>query len=279
MTRPLSFAEYTARSGISQSALKPILTSPAHYQHSLKSPRKDTPALRFGRAADVAAFEPHRFALDFAVAPSNDDGAINRRTKVGKAQWQTLLDANAGKTLLSADEHNRAWIVGEVARTHPVTRDYMTRGEQQVIIEWTDKATGIRCKGRADIVNDAIVDLKSTLSVDKFQFGRDMAKWLYHFQGAFYRTGWHEMTGEWLDFVDVAVEKFEPFDAGAFTVTGDWLQRGNELVRQALDTYARCRDAGQWPGRYSAPIEAVMPRSAMPWEEGADFEIINEEAA
>lgn len=289
MTQPLTFAAYDALPGLSQSRLKPILVSPLEYQRALKQPRKDTPALRFGRAVDVAAFEPMRYALDFAVLPVKPPADMNLTTAEGKARrkawneahpedadlspddWRAKVWAaeHAGKTILSLDEHARAWECGAVLRSHPLTRRYFAGGKVQEVIAWTDKATGIACKGRIDLLPDCepcIVDAKSTRSVDRAAFNRDIARFGYHFQGAFYRIGWHAMHGEWLPFKDIAVESFEPHDVGVFNLTGDALQRANDLVRQALDTFARCRDSGRWPGRYEMEEDMALPSWALPFD-------------
>lgn len=296
MTRPLPFADYDAIPGLSQSALKPILTSPLEYQRQQRIKRKETPALRFGRAVDCAAFTPRDYAIEFSVLPSGPlPDSLHLGKPEGKARKAAWIEAHPedaeisgdewrakvwtaehpGVTALSRDEHDRAWHLGEILHEHELTRDYFKGGRVQVVIEWTDKATGIKCKGRADLLPNCapcIVDLKSTRSADRHRFGADIAKFGYHFQGSFYRTGWHEMTGEWLDFKDVAIESLEPHDVGVFLIDGDALQKGNELVRKALDTYARCRDSGKWPGRYSGEESAMLPVYALAYEadEAAD---------
>ena len=258
---PLPFGEYAAQEGLSQSALKPILTSPAHFQQSLKAARKDTPALKFGRAADIAAFEPHRFALEFAVEPEND-GSINRRTKKGKEQWKALIAAIGNRALLTRDEHDRAWACGEAVRSS-FAAPYLV-GRKQSALKWTDERTGLLCKARLDVDGDDFTsDLKTCLSVDAGSFGRDVAKYLYHFQASYYRQGVRAVRGRYLPYFLVAVEKFPPHDVGVFEVDGDALQRGNELVRLALDRYAACVKSGKWPGRYSRPESVDFPKYAM----------------
>lgn len=262
MTRPMPWAEYDALPGLSQSAAKPLLKSQAHYKASLSAPRKQTPALRFGSAADMAAFEPHLFAKSFVVSPE-----IDRRTKDGKATWATFLEACGDKTVLTADEHDRAWACGEAVRECEWARDYL-RGEMQAVLQWTDPETGVLCKGRADVLGEGFLsDLKTTMSVDADAFGRDVAKFLYNFQAAYYRRGYHVMTGRWVDFYLVAVEKFPPHDVGVFLVDGNALQRGNEMVSLALQRYAAGEKSGKWEGRYSGVQSVKFPRYAMAMDE------------
>lgn len=272
MSRSLPFADYAAIDAVNQSSLRVIVDkSPLHYQHALRSPRKDTPALRFGRAVDVAAFTPRDYATQFIVTPD-----IDRRTKDGKAAWAAFLELAGDKTLLTEEEHRRAWDCGEAVRSHRATGPLLATGDPQVTLEWTDAATGVRCKARLDLVNSAIVDLKTSQSTDPRAFGQSVHKYGYHFQAAFYRAGWHAVHGEWLDFLLAVVESGEPHDCAAFAVEGDALQRGNELVRQALDTYARCRDAGRWPGRCEEVQSVQFPRYAMAFDEGPAFEIVDD---
>lgn len=275
MSRPMAFEDYAEIDAVNQSTLKILVDkSPLHYQHALAHPRKDTPALRFGRAVDVAAFTPRDYATQFVIAPD-----VDRRTKDGKAAWAAFLEVAGDKSILTEAEHKRAWDCGEAVRAHRATGPLLATGDPQVTLEWVDEATDVRCKARLDLVNSAIVDLKTALSADRRTFGRAVASYGYHFQASWYRQGWHVVHGEWLDFVLAVVESGEPHDCAAFRVEGDALQRGNELTRQALDTYARCRDAGRWPGRCEELQSVDFPRYAMPFDEGPDFELTDSEEA
>ncbi len=289
MTLPIPWAEYDALPGLSQSALKPILVSGLEFQRFLKVKRKETPALRFGRALDCAAFTPQDYAIEFVVLKGAKDPSLNLSKPEGKQrraqwseqhpeddalspdEWRAKVQAaeHPGKSILTRDEHDRAWHCGEILRGHPLTRDYFRGGRMQVVLDWIDEKTGLRLKGRIDLLPDCrpcIVDLKSTKSVDAGSFGRDIARFGYHFQAATYRTGWHEMTGEWRDFKDVAIESLDPFDVGVFNIDGDALQKGNEMYRKALDRYAAYSASGIWPGRHQSEESASLPIHALVYD-------------
>ncbi len=299
----MSYEEYDAIDAMRQSTIKHILVSPKRFKRLLGVEQKETQALRFGRAADVAAFEPHRFALQFAVEEEGEaDRTLNRSTLEGKArekewlaavpgrtkikdaeEWKRTLwqEAHPGRTQLSRDEHDRAWKCGEIIRRHPLTAPYFRDGGLvQVALEWTDPATEIRCKARIDLLSQhgpTIIDMKTCRTADRRLFGAQVNQLGYHFQGAWYRDGWKACFGEYLPFKLAVIESDGDHDVGLFGLEGDALQQGNDLVRKALDTYARCRDSGQWPGRYSEEEPIQLPAYAMAMEDGGEFSVTESE--
>jgi hypothetical protein len=115
--------EYRAFPAFNQSAAKHILTSPAHYQAYINTPQEETKALRFGTFVHSAVLEPHTLDDLYATAPDCD-----RRTKEGKAAWAEFATANAGKTILDAEESAIGHLVASHARlalkTHGVPVSY-----------------------------------------------------------------------------------------------------------------------------------------------------------
>ena len=60
---------YDAIDATRWSMLKLMAKSPAHYHQALLESRKDTTALKFGRAVHLACLEPERFIRETSPTP------------------------------------------------------------------------------------------------------------------------------------------------------------------------------------------------------------------
>lgn len=258
-TSGLSFPAYQALPGVNWSTLKHMADSPLHYRHHLTTPRSDTPAMRFGRAVHTAVLEPDRFPLEHIIWDGGD-----RR---GNA-WKEFAAANADRTILKTDEYAACLAVRDAVRAYAPAANLL-RGESEVSIEWTDAETGIACKARLDHIHaGAIVDLKSTSSVDAHDFERTAADLLYHGQLSMYRRGLAACGADFCDDapVIIAVESSAPYDVAVFEPTDDALRIGDGLVSDLLFRLAECRARDSWPGRFDGPQPLTLP----PWLMGDD---------
>jgi hypothetical protein len=109
VSRELSNEEYHAdTSAISKSGLDLVHRSPAHYYAAKLDPdrpaeKKDTPALRFGRAFHTLVLEPDLFFQEYAVLPEK----VDRRTKAGKEAWAEFEAELGGREALTAEDGQR----------------------------------------------------------------------------------------------------------------------------------------------------------------------------
>src|SRR5688572_5191051 len=115
----MTFAEYTAAEGISNSMLKDIgePNTPAHFhaKHIAKwTQQEDTPALGFGRAFHCATLEQELFDDLYVVKPEG----LSLATKDGKAwrsQWET-------QEVLSFEDGDRILRMRTSVTMHPDAR-------------------------------------------------------------------------------------------------------------------------------------------------------------
>jgi exodeoxyribonuclease VIII len=122
----------------------------------------------------------------------------------------------------------------------------------EVSFFWTDPATGIQCKGRADLVVPsyrAIVDIKSTVDAAARPFARDCRRYGYDIQAVTYLDGWKLAGGEPIDnFVVIAVEKEPPYMAAAYEFSLDDLDAARDERARLMSIYDECRRSDSWPG-------------------------------
>jgi hypothetical protein len=137
------------------------------------------------------------------------------------------------------------------------------------VITWTDRETGVACKGRIDAISpDAVVDLKGTRDLGRFTI--DAARLEYHGQSAFYRDGAYEadIVKPGVASYIVAVETAPPYDVGVFLLPSEVIEEGRSLYRSYLELWQQCSRTDTWPGLYPVPTELELPAWAWSGEDG-----------
>lgn len=242
--------DYRRQPGESQSHLKSILHSPAHYKASSKRRFKASSAMTIGTATHCKALEGEEtFKANFILKPDH----IKYTTKEGK-EWR---DANSKKTILANDGFDRQWdsVIGmteslqQMEWFDPNQKDY--RKYNEVSFYWEED--GIKCKARLDrilVLDDEVhvLDLKTTdsISVDKFQ--SKVVDLGYDFQAGWYSHAAQLVYNKPVRFTFVAVERSEPWSVGIYEVPPEMLEEARRKNRKALATLRTCLDSGEWPG-------------------------------
>lgn len=254
--------DYRRQPGESQSHLKSILLSPAHYQANRKRRFKASTVMTIGTATHCKALEgDETFEANFVLKPDN----IKYTTKEGK-EWR---DSQGKKTILVNDGYDRQWdsVIGMTESLRalewfdPKQKDY--RKYNEVSFYWEDD--GIKCKARLDriLVTDDevhVIDLKTTdsISVDKFQSKAvDLG---YDFQAGWYSYAAELVYQKPVRFTFVAIERNEPWSIGIFEVPPDMLQEARRKNILAVQTLKKCIETNHWPAVDPEPRMLEYPR-------------------
>lgn len=246
------FANYSKIDAVNWSLLKFMRVSPLHYRHAVDSPPEDTTRFGIGRAIHTAILEPHRLSTDYAVF----DGA----RRAGKV-WDKFEAENDTKTILKRDEWTLVESVARRVEKDEVAQEWLGRGKALIerSITWKDPATGIMCKARPDAVHSAILDVKSTSTIDERAFIALATRMGYFGQLAFYRRGYRVLTKMNLPCAMMPVELAAPHDVGVFVIDEDSLRVTDEEITRLLAKVAECRKANEWPGRYQKARTMMLP--------------------
>lgn len=244
---------------VSWSTLNAARVSMLHYRHWLTVEREDTAAMLLGRAVHTAVFEPHKFALDYVVAPD-----VDRRTKAGRESWAEFQASVDGKDVLTAEQNATAWEIGTAVRRSPVVRRYLDSGRPEVAIEWTDRETGLPCRGRVDWLTGAgvLCELKTARMITERPFASTAWRLGYFHQVALYSMGLESITGTPPPIKFIAVENVPPYDCGVLAPSEDSIYAAGEEVRSLLVKVNRARRLDEWPGQYTEEVELHAPRWA-----------------
>jgi len=278
--------EYRAWQLPSYSGLKILALggTPAHYwgyTHATK--KKTSRAMEFGSIAHRAILEPQWFEL---TQPLPED--IPKR--VG-TKYKELLEANPGVSYLPNGEwtdflaaKESAMIIRERVMCHPIAWELVERSKPEVSFAWTDPDTGVRCKGRTDLLADSIVDIKTSSRSGQYQMAKS-AYWTgYHIQAAMYTDAITILRGEdpqlnpvrfWFLFIEKDLPHLiSLFDGHAAydercddCVPRGYLEFGRRKYKEALSIIKKCEETDAWDGYSFEPREMVIPKYAG-WEDG-----------
>lgn len=252
--------DYAAIDAINFSTLKYMAQSPRHYLHALKHGTVETPSMGRGTAGHIAALEPERFALEYAI--------FDGKRRAGKAwdEFKADADSRGLRVLKEADLHE-AFEIRDAVRADAAASAYLSNGHAEVTVVWQDEETGLLCKGRVDFLrNDCVVsDLKISADVEPFMFGRSCARLQYHVQAAMYVDGLEAVTKQAHSHRIIAVESKRPHDVIVYRLGEDVLGPGRDAYRSMLAKVKECRQEKYWPGR-SGGLE--LPFELPPWALG-----------
>lgn len=243
---------YHSGPGISKSGLWTIYTqSPAHYKFA---ERKETKAFDFGTACHFAILQPELFE------PRVMRGPMDRRGNNWKdAQAEA---ANSGRLLLTSPDYDDVMVIRDSVHADQFLNALIVNPHSEIEHSsyWIDPETGALCRSRPDLYRadlGVMVDVKSTVSAHPEAFARSVVNYGYHAQEAWYTDG-HVANGRPVNgFVFLAWEKASPFVTARYELPPSIVDEGRAICRKALQRYAECAAANEWPG-YSGEITELQ---------------------
>jgi hypothetical protein len=231
-------SEYHAQPALSSTMIRNLLRSPQHAEFQLQNP-VETKALTLGEAVHTAILEPTRFKKEYIKAP---------KARKGSKEHNGFLEANPNKMVLTPKEFDDCVGMEKAVRNHPTAKQMLRRAtgddvEVSVYGRWFGEVNVLPVRCRCDVLLDnAIIDIKSTTDASPSGFTNAVANYGYHIQAAFYQAIVRQFTGEHLPFRFVAVEKTAPYLVGVYELDDDSLSYGYEQVRRAISIFERCRE-------------------------------------
>ena len=140
---------------------------------------------------------------------------------------------------------------------------------------WSQDSSGLTKRCRLDNYideADIVVDLKTTECAAPGVFSRDIWKYQYHVQAAYYTDVVKEVTGRDCSFFIVAVEKSKDCDVTVHLVGQEALAHGRALYRRWLSDYAEAVASRTWRGYEQAihtyGVPAWVKDDSLEWEVG-----------
>lgn len=243
------FSVYAGLAGHSWSSIKEIGKSPRRYRWRRDNPRPDTAGLGVLRGVHARILEPDVYATEFAVY----DGRRDKRAKA----YQAFLDEHDGATILNPKEAAEIEEAAAAVLAYPPAAALLghPNAHTEVTMVWDDPATGLRCKGRADLLviadgRASLIDLKTVRRIGP-RFARDAADLGYHGQLAHYAAGLLAVMPSLSEVRTglLAVEGSDERDVGLYMLTDADEYAGRQYRDGLLSTLAGCLERDEWPGQ------------------------------
>jgi len=247
----MSAKDYFKHEALSNSGIKEILRSPAHYHHWFHNPKDDTPALRMGRALHQKILEPHR----------NDDVIVFSQTKTfnSKAGEAFLAQYGDSHICLTVDENIMVCnMVASLHREVGIMRLIESCRREVEIYSLMETSHGpIATKVMADALSERLIlDLKTTdKSADEFEW--EARRWKYDIQAAWYTDRAEAWDGRPREFHFIVIEKNPPYGILMYEAKDTMIERGREKCREAAETYGRCKALNLWPAYDTRVIRSL----------------------
>ena len=262
--------EYRQAEGLSGNSLKWLFKSPAHYLHNKLNPKEPTPAQIFGTLCHKAVLQFDDFFNDYAIFDENElidwslcrnkDGSeskVKRNTEYYKGEIAKFHVDNAGKILITNDDYTKAINIRKAVQNSKSAMGYLQGGVAEKAIFWD--YGGVKCKGLLDKVNNAIIDIKTTVNAQPYAFAKTIFDNGYHLQLSHYQLGYKILYGKELPVVFIAIESEPPFGLGVYRMSQDALDLGLATNESLYKTYAECEKTGIWTAYRDSVEEIDLP--------------------
>ena len=229
ITKVESNKQYHSSQAISASGLKYIWKKSVW--HFLNQKPYESDSLSLGTAVHTALLEPKELYKDYIVMPKFDG-----RTKEGKEQKAKFLAQaeEENKQLLDAGDYNTITGILENFNRNEQAKEY-TQGEIELSHYLTFKGMDVRV--RPDCINrvqNFISDPKTCQDNSPKAFIRDVYKWGYHLQAAFYSDALG-IPPE--NFIFIACETNYPYSVQCYTLSEEHIENGRKAYESAMSDW------------------------------------------
>ena len=240
--------------------------------------KKESTALRFGRAAHARLLEPERYKAMVIQQPDFGDMRSSKNRAVRDA-W--LAEQPQGGLIVDEDEFKAINGIVESFLRHPIAERLLT---PDCTIEAPFYArcpiTGLKLRCKPDFVNPsfgAMVDFKTTQDIEEDKFSASIWNYRYDLQMAFYRSIVRQAVGWQLDnCVIVAAEKKRPYEVAVYPVNEASLEVGELYAQAGLRRIERAIRTGQFQPYQRRAVDIALPHYAF-YKAELELALIREE--
>lgn len=281
---------YRKAEGVSQSELKEVLRSPAHWLARYGPdavPTFPSIAMIIGTALHCKVLEPQLFNSLFVdrsqkekeltvteLKEALDAEGIEYKKTAKKPELVSLLYPDGQpvdkRTTLAPDDFRMVCGMADALRTHSVTgkwfepgaANYTKANELSMYVEAAANPYGMPMKGRLDrLIKSSggfvILDLKSTDDASPDAFMKKAFNLSYHLQAAYYTELVRRTLGvENVRFIFCAVERRAPHGIGLYEASEDFASYGAEKMAEGFKALRYAKESGIYSG-YSDHIESL----------------------
>lgn len=269
------------RDYISSTSLKHYLKSPRYFKFMQDNPQPQTEAQKFGSLFhDLMAYlaeskgDWQRGYSEWLGRIARFNPPVNEKTgqsygittKAYREAYESFIQSNIGKWIADTKETDLASdmahsLLNDCGTTSDQVRKLLKWGKPEVSVFY-ETEDGIKLKVRPDLLtSNKIVDWKTFAGDDLTEesINRVILKYGYHISSAQYQWVYNKVTGKWVTFYLVFVQKQPPYDCVMVDMSNygyryikewDMVQTGPGAVefQRLLDLHTRCVKTNEWPG-------------------------------
>jgi len=219
-------SDYHAHAGLGSSPLKYAKKTLEHFKAYMNGEIifKSRDAFNLGKAVHEAILEKSR--KGYVVAPK-----VDKRTKLGKAEFAAFEKENADKTIITEDQHTQLVGMFDKFQAHDMAKRVLKNGKTELSFFLKSEA-GLLLKARTDYYvqcedkEDYIVDYKTSDDATEYGFSKKIHTFGYDLQAAHYMDIVSKCTGrEVKDYFWIVQEKSAPFGIRIYRADSDMLSR------------------------------------------------------
>jgi exodeoxyribonuclease VIII len=255
--------KYLDAPGISQSRLKAMARSPAHFRAALTAEEESSRALTIGTILHLAVFEPHLLESSYYLRPEtyeNKKGVV-KKWNANATECKDWAAAHDDREVLVVKEHESIIGMRKSVMEHAAALAALADGIPEQCLFAPDPTTGIGLKCRADwLSGNTIVDLKSTVDASPEGFASSVDKFGYDVQAAYNLdiANWLSLGREF--FLFIAVEKEPPYAVAVYELDAESIGIGRSKYRRYLDLADHCFKTDEWPAYDPAIQRLSLPQ-------------------
>lgn len=239
--------DYRSATGLSQSAIKDFIKSPAHYLVGTEQVSEPTPAMQLGTAFHAVMLQD-KPKEHYAVKIKMDG-----RTKEGKAYNEQFAVENAGKAIINTEDEETLLKMRESIMAHPLASKLakgLTHKEFAVLGSIETNDGYVRLKGLIDGYCETegyIVDYKTCEDASPLGFIKAIRDRRYDLQSVQYPWLLKNAQMKVTDFYFICVEKVPPYAVGVYRIELDYLIETGKRWAWAIGDFCVCQRDGKYP--------------------------------
>jgi exodeoxyribonuclease VIII len=249
----ISEDEYHEGPGISRSSLMEFTEEegrcPYNYWYKYNNnivKKEEKPHFLFGHALHTFFLEPEEFQSRFIIIEKMHRGTLKYKKLI--SELEPTLN---GRQIINKEDYKKLQEINKRINEHEIAPLLINNDKAEIekSLYWVDKDSGVLCKSRPDImINNVVVDLKSSKDLSYKSFRRDIEKYGYHIQAAMIRDSKEVLLNKKTDiFINLCFEKTAPYLPRIFQIDPVDIDQGQEIYKKAAIYFKECRDTDTWP--------------------------------
>lgn len=247
---------------VGRSDLLEVLCNPHRWVNGYER-NGETEATEWGNLMDCKVMSPQQFKDRYAIRPDNyPDEKGQMKPWHGASKWcKQWMEDHAGKEVVSKEKNTESDNALKFLYGDAEAREFIKCSAKQVMAMaiYKDPETGVEVpvKTLIDLLPDkahpdfgkSIGDYKTTTNGHPFPWTRDVHKYGYTVQAAFYLDVYlAAVPGEdRLEFRHIAQESMPPWEVCKRILSQEFLEIGRRKYLEALELYAKCLATNTWP--------------------------------